>query len=220
MNNSEVKQIILGKIGHIFMTGLVCAVIAAGYKYCFTPLDGYKGDFQYTRLIQIINGKESSDSRFEFNYPGLINTDSCYVEFLKSAEGTVGLSKINSSWENLNQQAKVKWFRKYVRFGNFHDNVYELVFTLQPNSIKDISYLNKNISKLMDLFVKNGTQFIKKVKPDAEIKSVSEAVLLPEKTVNDKKAIALKYSVFGFIAGGFLSMAIFIGISLFKKIQD
>lgn len=220
MNVSEVKQIILGKIGYILMIGLVCAVIAAGYKYCFSPSFSYKGTFQYTRIIQIVNDKETPNTHFEFNYPGVINTNSCYVSFLESVESAYDFTKFNSSWATFNQQDKINWFRRLVRFGNFHNDTYELVFAVSPNNINDLSYLNENIKDLMDIFVKQGNQLIKRVKPDAEIKTVSETILMPQMIIHDKKPIVLNYSVYGFIAGIILSMAVLIGIPLFKNLQD
>ena len=77
MNFNEAKQIVLGKIGYILITGFVCAIIAAGYKYCFSPTVSYKGNFQYTRIVKIANDQETPGSHFEFNYPGVINTNSC-----------------------------------------------------------------------------------------------------------------------------------------------
>ena len=96
MNFNEAKQIVLGKIGYILITGFVCAIIAAGYKYCFSPTVSYKGNFQYTRIVKIANDQETPGSHFEFNYPGVINTNSCYVEFIKSAESAYDFTKLNN----------------------------------------------------------------------------------------------------------------------------
>ena len=224
MKISEAKQIILGKIGYILITGFIFAMIAAGYKYCFTPSSAYKGTFQYTRIIQIVNdgqlladGKKAPDS---FNYTGIINTNGCYVEFFEAAEKAYDFAKINSSWNELNTQDKINWFRGLIRYGNFRDDTYEIIFNMSPNSIKDLSYLNENISGLIDLFVKQGNHFINKIKPGTEIKTDGGTILMPKKVTNDKKTIALRYAVYGFIAGIFLSIAVFIGIPLIKRIQE
>ena len=217
MNVNEVKRIIMGKIGYILLTGFVCAIIAAGYKYCFTPSFSYKGNFQYTRIIQIVDNKKTPAP---LNYTGIINTNSCYVEFFKTAEKAYDFAKINSSWRGFNNQDKINWFRQLIRFGNFREDTYEIVFTMSPYSITDLSYLNKNISGVMDLFVKQGNQFIKRIKPDVEIKTVSATILMPVKVTHDKKPIALKHAGYGFIAGIFLSMATFIGVSFYKRIQE
>lgn len=220
MNFNEAKQIVIKKFKYICIVGLICAIIAGGYKYCFTPSFSYKGDFQYTRIIQVVNDKEMPNTHFELNYSGVINTNGCYVAFFETAENVYDFAKINSSWGGFNKQDKIKWFRRLVGFSNFHNNTYEIVFTISPNSITDLSYLNENISGLMDLFVKQGNQLIRNLKPGTEIKTIGETLLVPKRISYDKKANALNYSGYGFIAGIFLSVAFFIGKPLFEKIQD
>ena len=219
MNISEAKQIILEKFKYICIVGFVCAIVAGGYKYCFTPSVSYDGNFIYTRLLHI-NDKKLSNPYIEFNYSGILNTDGNYVTFLKTAESTYNFSKINSSWHRLNQQDKIKWFRRMIRFNNYRNDTYEVIFNLPANSILDLPYLKKNISGLVDVFVSQGNQLIGKIKPDTDIETVSETLLLPREIVNNKKTRAFKYSAYGFIAGIFLSIAVFIGIPLFKNIQD
>lgn len=220
MNISEAKQIILEKFKYICIVGFVCAIIAGGYKYCFTPSVSYDGNFVYTRLIHINDNKKISNPYIEFNYQGVLNTDGNYVAFLKTAESSYNFSKINSTWYRLNQQDKIKWFRKMIRFNNYRNDTYEIIFNLPANSILDLSYLKKHISSLVDVFVLQGNQLIGKIKPGTDIETVSETLLLPKEVVNNKKAISFKYSAYGFIAGMFLAMVVFIGIPLFKRIQE
>lgn len=220
MNISEAKQIVLEKFKYICIAGFVCAIIAGGYKYCFTPSVGYEGNFIYTRLVQINDNKKLSNPYIEFNYSGILNTDGNYVAFIKIAENTYNFSKINSSWHRINQQEKIRWFRRMIRFNNFRNDTYEIIFNLPANNILDLPYMKKNISGLVDVFVSQGNQLIRKIKSDTDIKTVSESLLLPKEVVNNKKAIAFKYSVYGFIAGILLSMAVFIGIPFFKRIQE
>lgn len=220
MSISEAKQIVLEKFKYICIVGFLCAIIAGGGKYCFTPLVSYDGSFIYTRLIHINDNKKVSNPYIEFNYQGVLNTDGNYVAFLKTAESSYNFSKINSSWQRLNQQDKIKWLRRMISFNNFRNDTYEVIFNLPANSILDLPYLKKNISSLMDVFVSQGNQLIGKIKPDTDIETVSETLLLPREIVNNKKAIAFKYSAYGFIAGIFLSMAAFVGIPFFKRIQE
>lgn len=220
MNTSEVKQFILEKFKYICIMGFVCAIIAGGYKYCFTPSVRYEGYFQYTRLIKINDNKKVSNPYIEFNYPGIFNTDGNYVAFIKTAESTYNFSQINSSWQRLNQQDKINWFRRMIRFNNYRNDAYEVIFNMPANQILDLPYMKKNISSLVDIFISQGNQLIRKIKPGTDIKTINETLLLPKEVVNNKTAIAFKYSVYGFIAGIFLSVAVFIGIPLFKNIQD
>ncbi len=220
MSINEVKQIILEKFKYVCIVGLVCAIISGGYKYCFTPSVRYEGNFTYTRLIQINNNTSINNPYIEFNYPGIINTNGNYVEFLTKVENAYDFSKINSSWHRFSQQAKMNWFRRLIKYNNFRNDTYEIIFSLPPNSILDLPYLKENISGLIDVFVSQGNQIIGKIKPGTDIETVNETLLLPEEVANNKKEVALKYSVYGFIAGVFLSMAMFIGIPFFKKIQE
>lgn len=216
----DLKKVLKNKVRLIFLIGFFCAVCAAGLKYLFTPELYYNGDFIYTRFIQLEDEKDLTNSIYEFNYIGVIHSTNSALKFIEKTDGIVfDYSKINSSWKRINQQQRVEWLRNRIALYNYHDNVFEIVFVVPSSNVSDLIYLSKKVHEFMDLFVSNGNELIREVKPHAMIKTVNSAVILPEEVKNDKKRIALKNAFYGFIAGIFLSVAVFIGIPLFKETQ-
>ena len=221
MNLTEAKHIILNKLKMILLIGFLGAVCAAGFKYCFTPAVTFQEDFIYSRIIQIEDEMDYTNPNFEFNYLGLINTNASYLKLIKTTEGKIfDFRKINSAWEREIESRKVKWLRKRISMQNFHDNVFEIVFTVPAANISDIAYLEKKTKAFLDAVVLNDNAVIRQVKPHAVIKTVNSSVLLPREVENDKKSIALRYAVYGFIAGVFLSVAVLLGIPLFRAAQE
>ena len=162
-----------------------------------------------------------SNPNFEFNYIALVNTNASYLKLIEATDGKVfDFRKINSAWERTNESEKVSWLRKRMWMQNFHDNVFEIVFTVPAANISDIAYLEKNTKAFLDAVVLNDNAVIRQVKPHAVIKTVNSSVLLPREVENDKKSIALRYAVYGFIAGVFLSVAVLLGIPLFRAAQE
>ena len=220
MKLTDVKKILLKKAAAILLIGLLGALCAFGFKFLFTPATYIKGDFIYNRIIQVENLKDLTNPNFEFNYIGIINTNNSILKFIEKTDDKVfDYSKINSRWKRINRQEQVGWLRGRIRMYNYRDNVYEIVFSVPSSYVSDISYLSKNVGAFMDAFVLNGHELILGVKPHAIIKTVNSTMLLPEELNNDKKAIALKYAIYGFIAGAFLSIAVFIGVPFFKELQ-
>lgn len=215
----DAKKILWDKVKYIILTGLICALCAAGFKYLFTPVTSVNSDFVYNRIIRVENEQDFSNPKFEFNYVGIINTNNGFLKFIAQTDGKIfDFGRINSSWKRMNEKAKVEWLRKRVWMQGFHDNVFEIVFTVPSSNISDLAYLEKNSNSFMDAFVKSGEELIREIKPHTTIKTVNSSVILPKEIQNDKKKIALKNAFYGFIAGIFLSSAIFIGIPLFKEI--
>ncbi len=221
MNLTEAKHIILNKLKMILLIGFLGAVCAAGFKYCFTPAVTFQEDFIYSRIIQIEDEMDYTNPNFEFNYLGLINTNASYLELIKATEGKIfDFRKINSAWEREIESGKVKWLRKRIWMQNFHDNVFEIVFTIPATNISDVDYLEKQTNSFLDAVVLNANAIICQVKPHAVIKTVNSSVILPRKIENDKKSIALRYAVYGFIVGVFLSGSVLLGIPIFKVAQE
>ena len=220
MKLSDVKKILQKKIKVIILIGILGAFCSAGIKFFFTPELSLSGDFIYNRIIQVENEKDRTNPNFEFNYLGIINTNNSFLKLIEKTEDKVfDYSKINSGWKRISQQQKVEWLRKRIRMHNFHDNVFEMVFTIPSSNVSDLVYLKNNVDLFMDAFVSNGNKSILEVKPYVTIKTVNSSVIMPVEVKNDKKKIAFKYALYGFIAGVFLSTVVFIGIPLFKKAE-
>lgn len=217
----DLKKRLTSNLKAIVLTGLIFAICLGAYKFFFTPLTTISGDFIYNRIIRIEEKGVASISANKFNYPALFKTSNVLLKFIADTEDKLfDYKKVNSSWARLSEANKVKWLTQRIWMQNFSENVLEIVFTIPAANISDLSYLQKNTEPLFDIFVMNASDMIREIKPNANVKTVKSAVIVPDVIRNDKNKIAMRYALYGFIAGVLLSVATIIGISLFKEIQD
>ena len=214
MGRKNVKEMISNNAVTILIIGLVCAACAAGAKYLFTPEITLKGDFIYSRIIKIEDANKSG-----FNYAGVLTGNASYLIFVKSADkNTFDYTKVSSNWNRIDDAKKVEWLRRSIRMKAFKDNTFEISYLIPSANISDLLYLEKNAERCMDSFMLHGKGMIQKARPHAKIMTVKSTFISPKVIKNDKTSIVLRNAVYGFIAGIFLSTAVFVGIPFYKQI--
>ena len=220
MDLVDARQIVLNKKKIILLIGVFVSLCAMGFKVCFTPPVTVQGDFVYNRIIQVEDETDYAEPNLKFNYTGLMNTNASFFKLIESVDGKIfDFSKINSAWGRKNELEKIEWLRERTKMNNFHDNVFEIVFTVPSSNISDLPYLEENVPVFMDALECNGSELICAVKPHALVKNVQSTMLVPDVIKNNKREIAVRYAVYGFIAGVFLSIAFLIGNQLFKEAE-
>lgn len=213
MSWNDIKIIIKHKVLYILVIGVLGAVCAAGAKYLFTPDSTLKGDFIYSRVIKINDSNKAA-----FNYAGLIVGNASYANFIKNANTQAfDYSKVYSNWNRIDDQKKIEWLQRSIRVRGYKDNTFEFSYLIPSSHISDLPYLEKNGEKWMDGFMVNAGQMLKKARPQAKIQTVKSSFVSPKIIKNDKRSILLRNAAYGFIAGIFLSAAVFVGISFYKQ---
>ena len=201
------------KAVYIVVIGILCALCAVGAKYLFTPEITLKGDFIYSRVIKI-----SDSNKAAFNYAGLIVGNASYANFVKNANTqTFDYGKVYSNWNRIDDQKKIEWLQRSIRVRGYKDNTLEFSYLVPSSHISDLTYLEKNGEKWMDGFMLNAGQMLKKARPQAKIQTVKSSFVTPKVIKNDKNNIMVRNAVYGFVAGIFLSAAVFVGIPFYKQ---
>ena len=213
MSWKDIKTIIIHKAVYIAIIGILGALCAVGAKYLFTPEITLKGDFIYSRVIKI-----SDSNKAAFNYAGLIVGNASYANFVKNANTqTFDYGKVYSNWNRIDDQKKIEWLQRSIRVRGYKDNTLEFSYLVPSSHISDLTYLEKNGEKWMDGFMLNAGQMLKKARPQAKIQTVKSSFVTPKVIKNDKNNIMVRNAVYGFVAGIFLSAAVFVGIPFYKQ---
>jgi len=212
MSWKDIKTIIIHKAVYIVIIGILGALCAVGAKYLLTPEITLKGDFIYSRVIKITDSNKTA-----FNYAGLIVGNASYANFIKNANTQAfDYSKVYSNWNRIDDQKKIEWLQRSIRVRGYKDNTFEFSYLIPSSHISDLPYLEKNGEKWMDGFMLNAGQMLKKARPQAKIQTVKSSFISPKVIKNDKRSILLKNAVYGFVAGIFVSTAVFVGIPFYK----
>ena len=213
MSWKDIKTIIIHKAVYIAIIGILGALCAVGAKYLFKPEITLKGDFIYSRVIKI-----SDSNKAAFNYAGLIVGNASYANFVKNANTqTFDYGKVYSNWNRIDDQKKIEWLQRSIRVRGYKDNTLEFSYLVPSSHISDLTYLEKNGEKWMDGFMLNAGQMLKKARPQAKIQTVKSSFVTPKVIKNDKNNIMVRNAVYGFVAGIFLSAAVFVGIPFYKQ---
>ena len=214
MSWKDIKTIIIHKAVYIFIIGILGALCAVGAKYLFTPEITLKGDFIYSRVIRI-----NDTDKTGFNYAGVLTGNVSYVNFITNADTQdFDYSKVYSNWNRIDDLKKVEWLQRSIRIRGYKNNTFEISYRIPSSNITDLPYLKQHAEKWMDGFLLNGEKQIMAARPRARVQTVNSALISPMVIQNDKDSIIARNAVYGFIAGVFLSIAMFVGIPFYKQL--
>ena len=214
MSWKDIKLIILHKAVYIVIIGMIGAFCAAGAKYLFTPDSTLKGDFIYSRIIRVKDPDKTG-----FNYARILVGNVSYLNFIKNADKhRFDYSKVYSNWDRIDDHKRIEWLQQSVRIRTYKKDIFEISYLVPSSNILDLSYLEKNAAGWMNHFILNGEKTIRSVRPHAKIQTVKNSCISPEVIKNDKDSIIARNAVYGFIAGVFLSIAMFVGIPFYKQL--
>ena len=206
MDWKNIKAMIRDKAFTIIIIGMLAAVCAAGAKYLFTPDISMKGDFIYSRVIKIKDPDKPG-----FDYVGVIVGNASYFNFIKNTDNSVfDYSKIYSNWNRIDDRKRMEWLQRSVRVRGYKDNTFEFSYLIPSSNISDLPYLEQHAAGWMDCYMQNAEQMTQKARPQATIQTVKSSFISPKVIKNDKRSIMVRNAVYGFIAGIFLSTALFI----------
>ena len=209
----DIKTIIRHKAVYIVVIGIIGALCAVGAKYLFTPEVTLKGDFIYSRIIRIDDTDKTG-----FNYAGILTGNVSYENFIMNADTQdFDYSKVYSNWDRIDDQKKIEWLQRSIRIRGYRNNTFEISYRIPSSNITDLPYLKQHAEKWMDGFLLNGEKQIKAARPRAWVQTVNSALISPMVIQNDKNSIMARNAVYGFIAGVFLSTAVFVGIPFYKQ---
>jgi hypothetical protein len=65
-----------------------------------------------------------------FNYLGIVNINRNCESFLEHTDGkNFDYTKVNSSWNRINQYSKIEWIRQQMKLQDYNDIILEIINT-------------------------------------------------------------------------------------------
>ena len=212
MNNQYefLKSIFLHKVSIIILVAFIGAGALILEKFFTSDFMVQTGDFVITALVQI-EDPDSKNPYIEPDYKKIIESNENYSDFLTSydTDEKYDFNEIYGDWKTLKGIKKYEWMRKHFTIVDAHNGIVEFVIQIKENEPKNIEYLNNNADNLMIDFVGQSEKTVQMIHPEAQLKIVDKAMILPENVSLSKGKVITKYGIIGFILGGCLSTAVF-----------
>lgn len=212
MNNRYefLKKVFLRKIATIILVAFIGAGALILEKSLTSDFMVQTGDFAITALVKI-DDPDSKNPYIEPDYKKILESNGNYSDFLSYYDNEYDFNKIYGDWKTLKGIKKYEWMKKHFTIVDAHNGIVEFVVQIKENEPKDVDYLSKNADNLMNDFVGQSEKTVQMVHPQAQLKIVDKAMILPENVSLSKETVITKYGIIGFILGGcFATMVFFI----------
>ncbi len=201
-----IKKIIIKKMGYIVLCGVVCAGLLVIEKAFFTDFHVQTGSFLAETVMAVHEDPKSAAAKQKINYTTLIYWNVNLNAVIKELEQThhFDFTKLVYNWERLNDQAKIKWMQAHIRVYP-NGNVYTVVFFLNKKELLDLTFLQQNAGRFMNVFTKHNIACIQKAKPNNGVNLIGTQMLFPKEVDVKKSNTLIKYGSIGFVLGTVLA---------------
>lgn len=192
------KNILKKKFIYIFIIGILSALVCSGVKLLFSDIATRTGSYFFTRTVQVFQNQVRDD----FDYKGFLESPANYYQFVKEAEkGDFDFTKVDSAWGRKSETEQMDWLRQHIQVANYRGNVISITIYFDANITRDVNYMSEHGLLLTNDFVKQSQKSIRTVIPDATFKVINEEQATPVITPIDRKKVAIKFAIIGFLVG-------------------
>lgn len=210
INNLSLLAIIKKKFILILLAGIIGAGCVSSIKYMFSDVAQRHGDYLFIQTIQVELSDGNIVTKDDFDYKGFLESPSNYYSFIHTAEkGDFDFSKIDSAWERKNAYERMDFLKQKIHVSYFRNNVFEVSMQFDANVTRDVDYMKEHAELLMNDFVSQSEKSIQDVKPNAKFKVINKESSIPVVEPINRKNLAIKFAVIGFIVGAFSSIICF-----------
>lgn len=195
---SEILRVVKKKIGYILFIGLICAGVLAAIKVGFSDIATRQGKYLYTTTVHIQQNQLPND----FDFKGFLESEGNYGKLVEIEEnGHFDFSIVDSSWNRKSKSQQLEWLNKHIYVKNFKGNVISLYIKFDSNVTRDTEYMKEHVPLLFQDFMNVSQSSIQAVVPDATFKTIYSENIAPTVLEINRKSIAIKYAIIGFIIG-------------------
>lgn len=207
INNLGLLAIMKKKFIFILLAGVIGAVCVSSAKYMFSDIAQRHGDYLFIQTIQVESSDGNAIAKDDFDYKGFLESPSNYYSFIHTAEkGDFDFSKIDSAWGRKNAYERMDFLKQKIHVSYFRNNVFEVSMQFDANVTRDVDYMKEHAELLMNDFVSQSENSIQDVNPNAKFRLVNKESSVPVVEPINRKNIAIKFSIIGFIVGVFSSV--------------
>lgn len=202
---------------------LFCAVLCAGGLYFekshVKPAIPQSGDITYIKVVKFnqLPVVETNKDSMEIQMNSLVGAwpNLSYLE--EQVNAKFDMSKLNPTWNNLPKSEQFKWLVAHFRVNRIAPGVYELIFQMKKNEVKDSQYIEENSKQFMDTYEAYFQKAASLVINNKELTTVREFKLVENVDIPTTKDIEKKYAIIGFIIGGLVGIVLVIAIDAIKN---
>lgn len=187
----------------ICVCAVVCSFLLMGEKLVFNQYVVQSGSVHFETVVEVNNVKKSSNPLYEnrIKYDKFFQTYAFMDSFIKDTEQKIDYSKLNTNWNKMPQDEKLKWMQKKLIVNDLNDGLFQIVFHLDITDSKDIDYIKKNAELFPDVILEEFNKQVNLIDADNKLKMINEKHLLPEAQPVSKEKTVVKYGILGGILG-------------------
>ncbi|WP_427113186.1 hypothetical protein [Megasphaera sueciensis] len=187
---------------------VVCSCLLMGEKLVFNQYVVQSGNVHFETIVEVDNHKKNSVPFYEnrIKYDKFFQTYAFMNSFIRDTEQKIDYNKLNTNWNKMSQDEKLKWMQKKLIVNDFNDGVFQIVFYLDITDSKDMDYIKTNAELLPKIILGEFSKQINLIDANDKLKIVNETQLFPEVQPVSKGKIVVNYGILGGILGIIIGM--------------
>ena len=204
----------------------LCALLGAGGLYfeksLVVPAVPQTGDLTYIRVVKFeqIPTETLMGTSTEIRMNDLVNAWSNLSSLTSRMDNHVEMQKLYPKWTDLAQSQKFKWLAGHFRVNWIGPGIYELIFQMKKDEVKDAEYIKTNHEKLIEEYENYFREAAGMVTNDTSLTTVKNFELVDEVGMPTAQQIEKKYTVIGFVLGALIGVVIVMGWDARKRIAQ
>lgn len=193
---------------------LLCAVLCAGGLYFeksrVVPAVPQTGDLTYIRVVKFnqVPAETLKDTSLEIKMDALVKSWPNLSVLANEIDNHIDMQKLNPHWKTMAQSQKLDWLTLHFRINWIGPGMYELIFQMKKDEVKDAEYIKTNHEKLMGEYEDYFRESAGMVTNDTSLTTVKNFELIDEVGMPTTQQIEKKYAVIGFVLGALVGVVI------------
>lgn len=203
---------------------LICAVLCASGLYfeksMVVPAVPQTGDITYIRIAKFnkIPTETLNETNTEINMDKLVKAWPNLSILAKKMEDNFDMQRLNPKWGDMAQSKKIDWLADHYRINWVGPGMYELIFQMKKDEIKDVEYIKENHEKLIEEYENYFQESADMVTNDTNLTTVKYFELVDDEGMPTAQQIEKKYAVIGFVLGALVGLVIVMVWNVRKRI--
>lgn len=193
---------------------LICAILCASGLYYekskVVPVTPQTGDITYIRTIKFnqVPIETLGETNAEIKMDALVKSWSNLVLLTERMDNDIDMEKLNTKWGEMDYSQKFDWMTKHFRSNYIGPGMYELIFQIKKNEIKDAEYIKESHEKIMGGYEDYFQESASIVTNDTNLILVKDVELVEDAEIPTVQQIEKKYAVIGFVLGGLVGVIV------------
>lgn len=193
---------------------LVCAVLCAGGLYYektrVVPVMPQTGDITYIRIVKFnqVPTETLKETNVEIKMDTLLKSWSNLVLLTKRMDNNIDMKKLNMKWDEMEYSQKFNWMTQHFRANWIGPGMYELIFQIKKNEVKDAAYIKESHEKIIGGYEDYFQETASMVTDDTNLMLVKDVELVEDTGMPTVQQVEKKYAVIGFVLGSLIGVII------------